>query len=154
MDSTSSSTPEPSVSVSCSDSNITTLSAKDRYKQTQKANQITQKAIDKELDKITSQVDQLLHDASTRIGVEVAELTGQFLAKSTATYEKKPTAWNRLVSKVSSELAHKKLEPEFKGTAFMWFVVQHIHENRLYKDLTEEQSQEQKLSISSSLKAL
>ncbi|KAG8689497.1 hypothetical protein FRC11_002291 [Ceratobasidium sp. 423] len=118
------------------------LSAKDHYKQMRKANQLTQKAIDQELDSIAGQVDRLIRDASERIGVDVAELTGQFLAKSTATHEKKPTAWNGLVSKVSSELAHKKEEPEFRGAAFMRYVVQYIHDNNLYKDLTEKQKEE------------
>ncbi|KAG8745581.1 hypothetical protein FRC11_013033 [Ceratobasidium sp. 423] len=118
------------------------LSAKDRYKKTRKANQLTQKAIDQELDNITAQVDQLIYDASKRIGVDVAELTGQFLAKSAATHEKKPTAWNGLVSKVSSELAYKKAEPKFRGAAFMRYVVQYIHENKLYKDLTESKKEE------------
>ncbi|KAG8725738.1 hypothetical protein FRC11_001590 [Ceratobasidium sp. 423] len=72
----------------------------------------------------------------------IAELTGQFLAKSTATHEKKPTAWNGLVFKVSSELAHKKEEPEFRGAEFMCYVVQYIHDNNLYKDLTEKQKEE------------
>ncbi|KAG8679623.1 hypothetical protein FRC11_003495 [Ceratobasidium sp. 423] len=95
-----------------------------------------------ELDNITVQVDQLIYDASKRIGVDVAELTGQFLAKSAATHEKKPTAWNGLVSKVSSELAYKKAEPKFRGATFMRYVVQYIHENKLYKDLTESKKEE------------
>lgn len=117
------------------------------------------KKVTEELTEIGEKMNKLLEDAATRLDVDLQQLTGKFLAKTSAVHEVKPTAWNGLVAMMAADPEWSKMKrmsfvhmstPQeltrfllfahpgvYKGATYMNYVVQRIIDEQIYTNMSE-----------------